>query len=141
MRKIKIIFTLFIVAMVSLTVACKDKDSGGDEPEPTPVTAKYLTSAQFASSNWTGKDAKGNDVKLAVNSTSEMTLTYFESKSISKNTDNQEKKTVKISYTFDEANGSFSGTGDDKNSYSGTLTSAAKLSLTMPAGTVSLDKQ
>lgn len=135
MRKIKILFTLFIAAMVFLTVACK---KNSDEPEK--LAAKYLTSTQFITTNWTGKDAKGNDVTLAVNSTTEMILTYFAAKSISKNTNSQEKKTVKIAYIFDEVDGTFSGTGDDQNSYSGTLTSDSELSLKMLSEQVAMKK-
>lgn len=68
-----------------------------------------------------------------------MTLTYFSV--LSKNTDNKTKKTVKIAYTFDETQGTFSGKGDDNAVYSGELTSITALKFKMPDGEILMSKK
>ena len=136
MRKIILLFAVFFAAVCCLTSCGGSKKN--DEPE---TKAKYLTAAAFASSSWSGKNADG-DVNLSVTSTTDMTLTYFTAaKTVSKNVEQPELKTVKITYTFDEEKGTFSGTGGDNAQYSGALTSTTALSLKMPNGEVSMTKK
>ena len=135
----KKIITILLAAMVCLSISCKDDDDDNKEPE---TSAKYLTAAQFASSSWTGSDTNG-EVNLSVTSTTNMTLTYYEPATISKNVDPEPAtpKTVKITYTFNEGEGTFSGSGDNSASYSGKLTSTTALLLKMPSGEVSMTKK
>ncbi|MBQ3655217.1 MAG: hypothetical protein II956_00020 [Bacteroidales bacterium] len=139
MKNIKILFAVFLAAMVCLTVSCKKEDKNNDEPEKT---AKYLTATEFASSSWTGQDSKQKEVTLTVSNTTNMTLKYYVVKTVSKTTQETfEPKEVTITYTFNEEQGTFSGTGNDNNSYSGTLSSKTSLSLKMPSGNVTLSKK
>ena len=140
MKKIQIIFAVFFAALFCATSCGKDDDNNNNDPEQP--TAKFLTVSEFASSNWAGTDSNG-EVTLSVNSTTEMTLTYFVLNTLSKNTDDNKKtKTdVKITYTFDEVNGSFSGSDNSKNSYSGTLTSKTAMNLKMPSEQVELTRK
>lgn len=146
MKKISILFAVFFAALLCTVSACGG-DKNEDEPEPTPAptpvtpTAKYLTASEFAASNWTGKDANGNDVTLNVVSTSNMNLTYYTVNAVSKKTDEKKEVKVAVTYTFKEEDGTFSGSGDDKQSYSGSLSSKTALSLKMPNATVSMTKK
>ena len=136
MKKITILFAVFIAAVLCVTVSCKDKNKNSEPEQPA---AKFLTAVSFASSLWTGSDSRSNEVTLNVTSTSDMTLTYFSV--LSKNTDNKTKKAVKIAYTFDETQGTFSGKGDDNAVYSGELTSITALKFKMPDGEILMSKK
>ena len=116
MKKITTLFTVFLMTVICLA-SCSKKDNKDKEPEQT---AKFLSATSFASSTWTGNNDAGT-VTLKVTSTSDMTLTYFK-KTVAKNTD-PVAQNVKITYTFNEADGKFSGTGDDNVNYSGELKS------------------
>lgn len=135
MKKFIGIFTMLLLTVFVLSSACKKhNDDDG---------AKFLTADGFASSTWTGNDKNSQAVTLQVTSKTNMTITYYESKSLSKNTDGPTKITVKIeNYNYNESTGAFSGNGDDNKSYSGKLTSTTKLDLNLPSGeTVALTKK
>ena len=146
MKKITLIFAVFFAAAICLA-SCGGSSNGGDEPEPTPQpspdnpTGKvaYLTAKEFVSSEWSGKDGNSQDVTIKVNTATDMTLNYF-TKTLAKNTDNFTAQTVTITYTFDEAKGTFTGKGNDGAQYSGTLTSKTALTLKMPSAEVSMKK-
>lgn len=133
MRKTTFLFAMLILTMVCAVFSCKKND------DTTDVSAKFLTVSQFESSVWNGIDSKGDEVTLKVSSTTNMTLTYYTS--ISKRTDDKNLKTVEIAYTFDEIQGSFSGTGDDGKTYLGSLLSFTTLTLNAPFGSVSMTKK
>ena len=138
------------MAVVFCLASCGSSNSS-DDPEPTPTptptpdnpTGKvaFLTAKEFSSTEWSGKDGDSQDVTLKVTSTTEMTLNYYEKTTLSKNTEPSfELKTATITYTFDEAKGTFSG-NDGNTQYSGTLTSKTALTLKMPTAEVSLTKK
>ena len=137
MKKLRLLSLLLMTAIICTMVSCH-KDNDTKEPE-----TKYLSADSFAASKWKGNDTNGGEVKLIVSSKTDMTLTYYVLTSISKNTDPQlVLQTVKISYTFNEAEGTFSGTGDDSNKYSGNLTSDTKLKFTgLKTGPLDLKKE
>lgn len=135
MKKFIGIFTMLLLTVFVLSSACKKhNDDDG---------AKFLTTDGFVSSKWAGIDQNSQEVTLQVTSKTNMTITYYESKSLSKNTDGPTKITVIIeNYDYNESTGAFSGNGDDNKSYSGTLTSTTKLDLKLPSGeTVALTKK
>ena len=126
---------MLLMTVLVLSQACKKhNDDDG---------AKYLTHDSFASSKWEGLDKNSKAVTLNVTSKTNITITYYGVKSLSKNTDNETKITVKVdNYSFDESTGKISGTGDDGNTYNAELTSTTKLNLTMPwSETVELTKK
>ena len=134
MKKITTLFTVFLMTVICLA-SCSKKDNKDKEPEQT---AKFLSATSFASSTWTGNNEAGT-VTLKVTSTSDMTLTYFK-KTVAKNTD-PVAQNVKITYTFNEADGKFSGTGDDNVNYSGELKSTKTLTFNGTTnGTVDMTK-
>lgn len=118
-------------------VSCGKKD---DKKEPD-VTAKYLSATSFSSSVWEGTNEAGA-VKLTVSSTSDMTLTYFKI-AIAKNTDNPPvAESDKITYTFDEITGKFTGKGASGVEYTGNLTSTTALTFNgATTGQVSMTKK
>lgn len=158
MNKIRLVFAIMMVALVSFaTVGCKGKSgddnatpsgptngNGGDKPNPDNPqnTVKFLTAAEFQNSHWKGTQALATTAELKVAAT-EMTLSYWVKKNISKNTDDQfEQVIVKIQpYTFDEKTAKFSGTGDDKVTYAGELSSKTQLRITLPSESVTMNKQ
>lgn len=158
MNKIRLIFAILMVALVSFaTVGCKggggdepatpsggNGNGGGNTPGPDNQTpaAKYLTAAEFQNSSWKGTQAISTSAELKVAAT-EMTLTYWVKKTVSKNTpDEFNQLTIKIKpYTFDEKTAKFSGTGDDKVTYSGELSSKTQLKITLPSESVTMNKQ
>ena len=135
MKKLRLLSLLLMTAIICTMVSCHKDDT--KEPD-----TKYLSADSFAASKWKGNDTNG-EVKLIVSSTTDMTLTYYVLTSISKNTDPQPVlQTVKISYTFNEAEGTFSGSGDDSNNYSGNLTSNTNLKFTgLKTGSLDLTKE
>lgn len=138
MKKYTFILVTLLAVVVSLTVgACK---KGGDDGPSK--SAKYLTTTEFAKSYWEGVDSKNNLVSLDVSSASVMTLTYYEVVSVAKDTqDKLNKVVVKINYSFDEAQGTFSGTGDDSKSYSATLKSTSKMDFNLSGANIELSKK
>ena len=146
----KIVFLLTTLCLLSICVfSCGEKEDTGKDPEPSPVpeptptqTVKYLSASEFVSTSWEGSDSNDKAVKLTVNSTSQLIIDYYEAQTISKKTDGSfQKVSVKVSYSFDEAEGSFLGKGENEKSYSGVLTSMSQLKLQMPAGEVLLNKK
>jgi len=135
MKKLRLLSLLLMTAIICTMVSCHKDDT--KEPD-----TKYLSADSFAASKWKGNDTNG-EVNLIVSSKTDMTLTYYVLTSISKNTDPQPVlQTVKISYTFNEAEGTFSGTGDDSNKYSGNLTSNTNLKFTgLKTGPLDLTKE
>ena len=134
MKKIATLFTVFLMTVICLA-SCSKKDNS-KEPENQ---ALHLSAASFASSTWEGDNGVGT-VKLEVTSTTDMTLTYFKMPSLSKNTD-PVAQNVKITYTFTEADGKFSGQGDDGVNYSGELKSTKTLTFNgTTTGTVDMTK-
>ena len=133
MKKITTLFTVFLMTVICLA-SCSKKDNS-KEPENQ---ALYLSAASFASSTWEGNNGVGT-VKLEVTSTTDMTLTYYKMP-IAKETEKQPVvQSVKISYTFTEADGKFSGKGDDQVNYSGALKSTQALDFSgLSTGTIEL---
>jgi len=138
MKKYTFLLVTLLAVIMSVTVfSCKKHD--GDGPSKS---AKYLTTAEFAKSYWEGVDSNNNPVSLDVSSETVMTLTYYEVVSVAKDTqDKLNKVVVKISYTFDDAQGNFSGTGDDSKTYSGALKSTSKMDFNLSGTTVELTKK
>ena len=141
MKKIATLFTVFLMTVICLA-SCSKKDNSKEPENP----AKFLSAASFASSTWEGNNHVGDDgtVKLEVTSTTDMTLTYFKMPSISKNTDELKPvaQTVKITYTFTESDGTFSGQGDDGVTYSGELQSTTTMKFNgLSTGSLTLTKK
>lgn len=145
----KKIITLLFAALVCF--ASCGSSSSEDEPEPAPTptpnptpdnptgTVAFLTATEFAASQWGGKNDNG-DISLIV-AAADMTLNYYDKTTLSKNTNEPVLKTVKITYTFDEAKGTFTGKGDDGAQYSGSLTSKTAMTFKMPTADVALTKK
>ena len=135
MKKITTLFTVFLMTVICLA-SCSKKDNSKEPENP----AKYLSAASFASSTWEGNNSAGT-VTLKVTSTTDMTLTYFKMPSLSKNTD-PVAQNVKITYTFTEADGKFSGQGDDGVNYSGELQSTTTMKFNgLSTGSLTLTKK
>jgi len=122
MKKISFLMVMFMAAVLCMTTSCKKSDNNGEEPQPQ---AKYLTLEEFAKKSWSGADAQGHGVSLAVQSTTKAKLQYTP-KSVSKNTD-PEPVSVDIVYEFDPINATFKGTGNDNNEYTAKLKSKTEL--------------
>jgi major membrane immunogen (membrane-anchored lipoprotein) len=135
MKKIATLFTVFLLTVICLA-SCSKKDNSKEPENP----AKFLSAASFASSTWEGDNGVGT-VTLKVTSTTDMTLTYFKMPSLSKNTD-PVAQNVKITYTFTEADGKFSGQGDDGVNYSGELQSTTTMKFNgLSTGSLTLTKK
>ena len=121
-----------------MTVICLASCSKKNNEKDPETTAKFLSATSFASSTWEGNNGVGT-VKLEVTSTTDMTLTYYKMP-IAKETEKQPVAVpVKITYTFTEADGKFSGKGDDQVNYSGTLKSTTALDFSgLSTGTIEL---
>jgi len=135
MKKFTVLLAVVLTALFCIT-SCSDKKSDSKDQTET----NYPLS-EFSGTSWSGTDAVAL-VTLNVNSTTEMTLTYMESSTLSKKTDEPLKSVeVKITYTFNEEEGSFSGKGNDQQNYSGELKSKTEMAFTMPRGSVNLIKK
>lgn len=146
-----------MVALLCFSTSCKKgggdeptpnnpgTNTGGDKPNTEPQeTAKFLTATEFQNSYWKGKQ-KDEEISGIVElkiTAAQMVLSYYYKEGLSKNNKEYKLKTVNIEpYTFDEKTAKFSGTGNDKITYAGELTSKTQLSITLPNETVALTKQ
>lgn len=138
MNKITLLIAALFVALLGLTVSCKKGGSSGSD-------AKFLTAESFVATQWDGVTANGQIASLKVNSASLMVYTYYvKVEAVSKNTDGDKfvKTTVNITYQFDEAAGTFSGTGkEDSFNYTGSLQSTSSMQFNMKGQTVALSKK
>lgn len=130
MRKITLLLASLFVAMLCISTACSKHH------EDEPSAGKYYSATDFVSTQWTGNDSNGNPVTLHVTTSKDMTCIYYLVKTLSKNTDNKEKVTDIIEdYQYDPEAATFTGKGKTSGfSYSGTITSKSKMTLTMPVG-------
>ena len=134
MKKFTFLFAVLLTVLVC-AVSCSKKDD--DNKEPEKQEAAYPIS-EFVGTSWATSQG---DVKLSVGTKTEMTCTY-NVPAVSKNTDEPtQTKEVKITYTFDEEKGTFTGTDAEQKNYSGSLSSKTELSFTMPSGTYKLLKK
>jgi hypothetical protein len=140
MKKITILIAVFWASILCFTSCSKDDSVNSNNNNTSTPSAKYLTTEAFASSSWSGNNNYG-DISLAVKSKTNMTLNYYKATSITKHTEEPTLVTIDIAYTFDETKGTFTGSGNDNFSYSGTLTSTTQLSLKAPFGTATLTKE
>lgn len=140
MKKLTILISVFWASIFCFTSCSKDDSVNSNNNNTTTPSAKYLTTEAFASSSWSGSNNDGN-ISLAVKSKTNMTLNYYRTTSITKHTEEPTLVTIDITYTFDETKGTFTGSGNDNFSYSGTLTSTTQMSLKAPFGTATLTKE
>lgn len=138
MNRITLIIAAFVVALLAICTSCKKGGGGSDSSSD----AKYLTSSSFVSTFWEGATSNGQRATLQVSTESLMVYTYFEKKSLAKNTDELVKKVVNITYDFNEGEGTFTGTGkEDSFAYSGSLSSTTQMRFNMQGESLTLTKK